>query len=113
MAFDEENMRIFMYSEDRADIGLENIIISAHFISYSDLKYNDATHILALNDFPCAFDELTLVRPSIFQNVTLFFNQDSVTQNFDVNDLAVRNDYENECDGLVVEFSIDGEPLPE
>jgi len=114
VAFDKENMDLYMYSESRSDIGLRKLRIKAYFVNYPDLVYDDSTYEFNILDNPCAFDELSFVRPGPLQNVTYLFNQDSVVQDFNVNDFVRRKDYDHECGGLVVDFSHYGdEPLLE
>ena len=105
VAFDEGSMRVIMYSEDRDDVGERKITIRASFINYPELEFDDGLELFNVNDNPCAFDKLTLLKPGPMQNVTTFFNVKSNTQNFIGDDFVSRTDYDHDCGGLVVEFT--------
>ena len=103
-----------MYSEDREDVGERKITITAKFINYPELQFDDGLQDFYINDNPCAFDQLSMIKPGPLQNVTTFFNDDSVTQQYIGDDFVQRTDYDHECGGIVVEFTLlSGEPLPE
>ena len=82
VAFDEASMRVIMYSEDRDDVGERKITITAKLINYPELQFQDGLQDFYINDNPCAFDQLSMIKPGPLQNVTTFFNDDSVTQQY-------------------------------
>lgn len=114
VAFDSTNMNLYMYSESRKDVGMHKLTVEASFANYPKLAFEKNSYDFSIFDNPCAFDQLSFVRPGPLQNVTLFFNQDSVIQDFSVNDFVKRSDGKHDCGGLIVEFTdYDGEPLIE
>lgn len=67
---------------------------------------------LTILNQPCPFEKLTL-KPSPLKNVTIFFNEASVTQTFTMDDL-VSWKKNLDCGPLKVEFFTKGsQPLPE
>ena len=55
-----------------------------------------------------------MLKPGPLQNVTTFFNAKNNTQNFIGDDFVIRTDYDHDCGGLVVEFTMsDDTPMPE
>lgn len=111
VAFDRDNMNLYMYAVERKLVGQHELTVEAQFVNFPDLVFEKSYNKFSILDNPCAFDKLT-VKPGPLQNITTFFNKDSITQNFNVNDFVTRSDYSHECGGLVVEFShLEGEPL--
>ena len=54
-------MYLYLYSENRIDVGFKNLTISAYLEDYPEVKTDEVFAFLVIEDNPCAFEELTLM----------------------------------------------------